>query len=102
MMGPMGGHWWSDWARHLPSGCRHDWRRVAWSTLGIATIPIFATINPTPGADIGIEIEIMATGTSIEAHITAPALETALSWQYYACSEESRPIRHIKGQFEAR
>jgi hypothetical protein len=37
-----------------------------------------ATLNPTPGANIGIEIKIMATSTSIEAHTTAPAVKAAL------------------------
>jgi hypothetical protein len=36
-----------------------------------------ATVNATPRANIGIEIKIMATGTSIEAHTTAPAVKTA-------------------------
>jgi hypothetical protein len=31
-----------------------------------------ATVNPASGANIGIEIEIMTTGTSIKAHTTAP------------------------------
>jgi hypothetical protein len=51
---------------------------VAWRAFGIATVPILATVNPTPGANIGIEIKIMATGTSIEAHTTAPAVKAAL------------------------
>jgi hypothetical protein len=37
-----------------------------------------APVNPTPGADIGIEIKIMASDTSIEAHTTTPAGKTAL------------------------
>jgi len=54
--------------------CCDDWRHVAWRTFGIATVPILAAVNPAPGANIGIEIEIMATGTSIEAHTTASAV----------------------------
>jgi hypothetical protein len=45
---------------------------VAWHAFGIASVPISATFNPTLRANIGIEIKIMATGTSIEAHTTAP------------------------------
>jgi hypothetical protein len=56
----------------------HDWPHVAWGTLGIATVPILAAVDPAPGANIGIEVEIMATGTAIEAHTTAPAARTAL------------------------
>jgi len=51
---------------------------VAWRTFGIATVPILAAVNPAPGANIGIEIEIMTTGTSIEAHTTAPQSKTTL------------------------
>jgi hypothetical protein len=51
---------------------------VAWHAFGIATVTISATVNATPGATIGIEIKIMATGTSIEAHSIAPAGKTAL------------------------
>jgi hypothetical protein len=51
---------------------------VAWRAFGIATVPILAPVNPTPGADIGVEVKIMASGTSIEAHTTAPARKTAL------------------------
>ena len=59
--------------------CCHDWRHVAWRTFGIATVPILAAVNPAPGANIGIEIEIMATGTSIEAHTTAPRGEDCIT-----------------------
>jgi hypothetical protein len=63
-----------------PSCFLKQWRRgrdlkIAF---GIATVPILAAVNPAPGANIGIEIEIMATGTAIEAHTTAPAARTAL------------------------
>jgi len=51
---------------------------VAWRAFGIASVAILATFNPTLRANIGIEIKIMATGTSIKAHITAPAVKTAL------------------------
>jgi len=67
-----------DLAPHLPSGRRHDWHYVAWHAFGIITVPISATVNATPGANIGIEIKIMPTGTSIEVHTTAPAVKTAL------------------------
>ena len=70
--------WWKDLARYLPSGCCRDSHHVAWRAFGIASVPILATFNPTLRADIGIEIKIMATGTSIEAHTTAPAVKTAL------------------------
>jgi hypothetical protein len=40
---------------------------VAWRTSGIATVPVFATRNPALGANISIEIEIMATDASIKA-----------------------------------
>ena len=64
--------------RYLPSGCCRDSHYVAWDAFGIATVPILATVNATPGANIGIEIKIMPTGTSIEVHTTAPAVKTAL------------------------
>jgi len=40
--------------------------------------PCGVVFNPTLRANIGIEIKIMTTGTSIEAHTTPPAVKTAL------------------------
>ena len=59
------------------SGCCRDSHHVACRAFGIASVPILATVNPTLRANIGIEIKIMTTGTSIEAHTTAPAVNTA-------------------------
>jgi hypothetical protein len=53
--------------------CCHDARHVAWRTSGMAAVPVFATRNPALGANISMEIEIMATDASIKAHTTAPA-----------------------------
>jgi len=80
--------------------CCHDWRHAALRTFGIATVPILPAVNPAPGANIGIEIEIMATGTAIEAHTTAPTARTALRQQHYARNEDSSPTWHIEGNFE--
>jgi hypothetical protein len=51
---------------------------MAWRAFRIATVSILATVNPTPGANIGIEIKIMTTGTSIEAYSTAPTVKNPL------------------------
>jgi hypothetical protein len=56
--------------------CCHDARHVAWRTSGMAAVPVFATRNPALGANISMEIEIMATDASIKAHTTAPAAKT--------------------------
>jgi hypothetical protein len=61
---------WTHLARYLPSGCCRDSHHVAWRAFRVATVSILATANPTPGANIGIEIKIMTSGTSIEAHTT--------------------------------
>jgi hypothetical protein len=58
------------------TNCCHDWRHVAWRTSGIAIVPVLATGNPAPGANVSVEIEIMATCASIKAHTTAPAAKT--------------------------
>ena len=60
----------------------HDWRHVAWGASGIAAVPILGAVNPTPGANIGIEVEIMSTRTAIETHTIVP--QTVLRQQHCA------------------
>jgi hypothetical protein len=69
--------------------------------VGIATVPILATVNPTPCANIGIEIKIMATSAAVEAHTTTPqqrlhyvssiTLATKRAVQFGLLREISRP-----------
>jgi hypothetical protein len=70
-----------------------------WRTFGIAAIPILATVNTTPGANIGIEIEIMTTGASIEAHTTGPEVKTYVS-SITLATKTAAQIRHIEEDFE--
>jgi hypothetical protein len=52
-----------------------------------------ATRNPTLGANVGVKIEIVATGASIKVHDVTPSNTIA--------AKDTSPIRRIIGDFAA-
>jgi hypothetical protein len=48
-------------------------------TQRIAAVPILATRDPAPGANVRVEVKIVAAGRSVKAHETTPSETLLLS-----------------------